>query len=108
MSKPNYRARTGKVDLSTVGGRIIHARKQAGISQEELAELIGTSKRSMQAYEADEVVPYRKLNELSEILNVTKAWILHGDAAEQPVGDVAKVLGEIRDLLQEQLKMMKS
>ena len=71
-----------KVSEETIGHRLVAARRELGIKQVELAELIHVSERTMQAYEADEVAPYRKLRELSEVLNVSMSWILHGDKAE--------------------------
>lgn len=65
-----------------IGERIAQARKElGGMRQEELADLIHVSVRSMQAYESGEVIPYRKLDELERILGRDKAWILHGDEA---------------------------
>lgn len=62
-----------------VGERIVSARKEMGLTQEELAELAGVSQRSMQAYETGEVIPYRKMREIANVLNVTPSWILHGE-----------------------------
>lgn len=65
-----------------IGLRIIQARQElGGMKQEELADLIGVSTRSMQAYESGEVVPYRKMRDLERILQRPMAWILHGDEA---------------------------
>ncbi len=94
-------------DQSTVGGRIVAARLEAGMKQRELADLIHVSERSMQAYESDEVVPYLKIMELSEMLNKTPAWLLHGEEALQtPQENIKPLLTEIRDLLKKQLDLM--
>ena len=50
------------------------------MSQEELAGLIHVSVRSMSAYEVGDVIPYRWLKALSDVLNKPMAWILHGDS----------------------------
>ena len=71
----------------TVGQRIIAARNELGMRQIDLAELVRVSERSIQAYENDEVVPYRKMDDLSGILGRSVAWLLHGDKAEQVPGD---------------------
>lgn len=64
-----------------IGERIIQARKELGMKQVELAELIHVAERTMQAYESGEVVPWRKLRDLERILDRPIAWFLHGDTA---------------------------
>jgi transcriptional regulator with XRE-family HTH domain len=91
------------MDEGTIGQRLIAARKEMGMKQAEVAELIHVSDRTMHAYESDEVVPFRKLRELSDVLGRPMFWILHGDKAEQTPGDLGPqilvVLQEIRDAL---------
>lgn len=89
------------MDEGTIGQRLIAARKEMGMKQVEVAELIHVSERTMHAYESDEVVPFRKLKELSELLGRPMSWILHGDRAEQTPGDLGPQLGEILVVLQE-------
>lgn len=65
-----------------IGQRIVLARQElGGMKQEELAELVGVSQRSMQAYESGEVIPYRKMRDLERVLQRPMAWLLHGDRA---------------------------
>lgn len=81
-----------KTAAREIGKRIIAARKEfepGPISQQELADLIHVSQRSMQAYEAGEVIPYRKLKDIAAVLNKPAAWILHGERASDPVGELA-------------------
>jgi transcriptional regulator with XRE-family HTH domain len=83
-----------------IGARIVQARKElGGMRQEELADLIHVSVRSMQAYEAGEVVPYRKLKALETVLGKSMAWILHGEDTEPGLRNVDKQLVEVRDTL---------
>jgi transcriptional regulator with XRE-family HTH domain len=70
-----------------IGWRIAHARRESGLTQEQLAELIGVSPRSIQGYEAGTVVPYRRLAQLAEVTNRELAWILEGDVAETSIDD---------------------
>lgn len=80
-----------------IGARVIQARKElGGMRQEELADLLKVSIRSMQAYESGEVVPYRKMKDLERVLGRSMAWILHGDEAMQHRD---RQLDEIRDAL---------
>lgn len=92
-----------------VGQRIVEARKEfptGMISQRELAELVQVSERSMQAYEAGEVIPYRKMKELSEVLNRPISWILHGDDVAQDSGELRPALDSILAVLEEQLAVV--
>ena len=84
-----------------VGQRIIQARKELSMSQVELAELVHVSERSMQAYEAGEVIPYRKLKDLAGVLNRPMPWILHGEAAEESTGELRPTLEKILEVLEE-------
>jgi transcriptional regulator with XRE-family HTH domain len=69
-----------------IGWRIARARKESGLTQEELAALIGVSPRSIQGYEAGKVVPYRRLRRLAEVTSREPGWILEGEhAAKGPV-----------------------
>lgn len=84
----------------TLGERLIAARKEQGMSQQEVADLIHVSSRSMQAYESDDVVPYRYLRELSEVLEKPMGWILHGDEAPEETGELKPILLDILKELQ--------
>lgn len=65
-----------------IGTRITQARlEQGGMSQAELAALLGLSERSIQAYETGEVIPYRQMRDLERVLKKPVAWFLHGEAA---------------------------
>lgn len=63
-----------------IGARIAQARKEhGGMRQEDLANRLGISVRSMQGYEHGEVVPYNRIAELSRILGRPAEWFLHGE-----------------------------
>lgn len=81
--------------MSTIGERLIAARKDQGMSQQEVADLIHVSSRSMQAYESDDVIPYRYLRELSEVLEKPMGWILHGEDAPEDGGELKPILLDI-------------
>ena len=80
-----------------VGARIIAARKELGLTQEELAELAGVHQRSMQAYETGEVIPFRKMREITQVLQVSPTWILHGEE-EETDGEVLELKRQIENL----------
>jgi transcriptional regulator with XRE-family HTH domain len=86
----------------SIGGRIARARKENGLTQEELAALVGVSPRSIQGYEAGKVVPYRRLGRLAEAVNRDVGWMLEGDPRDDAVvvgGDVAeRLLGLVEEV----------
>lgn len=82
-----------------VGRRIKRARLEVGgtgMTQRELADLLQVSERSVAAYEAGEVVPYRFMKELGEYLNVSPVYLLHGDDARE--SELTAILDELRQL----------
>ena len=81
--------------MDTVGERLRLARNEAGMRQIDVAELVGVTERSIQAYENDEVIPYRFVNQMAEIFDRSVAWILHGDEATKTPGDVTPLLEEM-------------
>ena len=84
-SNSRARSRRAQSDYAVeVGRRIVQARKELGLTQEELAELAGVSQRSMQAYETGEVIPYRKMREIAGVVQRSTSWILHGEEGETP------------------------
>lgn len=62
-----------------VGARIVLARKEKALTQVELAELVGVSQRSMQAYENGEVIPYRKMRDIANVLERPVEFLLYGE-----------------------------
>lgn len=67
-----------------VGARIAQARKEAsGMTQEQLAELLNVSKRSVQDYEAGKTIPWRHFKEMGAIFRRPMEWFLHGDDDEE-------------------------
>src|SRR5213082_2917224 len=68
------------VEAGGIGRRIARARKERGLTQEELAARIGVSPRSIQGYEAGSVVPYRRLSQLAAVTNRELGWLLEGEA----------------------------
>jgi transcriptional regulator with XRE-family HTH domain len=88
-----------------VGERIVEARKEMSLRQEELADLVGVSQRTMQAYERGEVLPWRKLRELERVLNRPAQWILHGEESvgtpsSEQYQQILEELRAIRSLLE--------
>lgn len=86
-----------------IGLRIAQGRMEQGrMSQRELADLIGVSERSVQAYEAGEVIPYRYMKVLETALDKPMAWILHGEnGVVAPDESLKAVLKELRAIRRE-------
>jgi DNA-binding XRE family transcriptional regulator len=63
-------------ELVAIGRRIARARAAARLTQQELAEKLGVTRRSVQGYEAGKVAPHRHLDRLASVLNRPKAWFL--------------------------------
>jgi transcriptional regulator with XRE-family HTH domain len=80
----------------TIGRRIAQARREAGLTQEELAGLIGVTTRSVQGYEAGAVTPFRHLRKLEEVTEKPRGWLLYGESGSSSgdavMGDVATTL----------------
>jgi transcriptional regulator with XRE-family HTH domain len=86
-------------DEGSIGWRIARARKERGLTQEELAAAIGVSPRSIQGYEAGKIVPYRRLSQLAEATNRELGWLLEGDAQRE--NGAPEVVERLVSLVQE-------
>lgn len=63
----------------SISNRILNLRKQKGISQEELANIIGVSRQSVSKWESEQSTPdIEKIILMSEFFGVTTDYILKG------------------------------
>ena len=98
-----------------IGERIKQARKEAGLTQEELADLVEVTARTIQAYEAGDIDAYRKLNKLAEVLRRDISWFLHGEddavtsdedklreILREELADVRKAVDQVLALLEQE------
>jgi transcriptional regulator with XRE-family HTH domain len=106
MSADRRNVRQG--DGGAIGGRIARARKESGLTQEELAGRMGVSARSIQGYEAGKVVPYRHLNQLAKITNRELGWILAGDPPPDLNAQVVERLVTLVEEVAEEAKRIRS
>ncbi len=83
-------------EADAIGARIAIARKERGMTQEELASVASFSKRSLQDYEAGVTIPYKHLRELSTLLRKPTDWFLYGDPENQ--ADLQRVQEELADV----------
>ena len=84
-------------EARAIGARIAQARKEAGLTQEELAEMASFSKRSLQDYEGGTTIPYRHLREIGALTRKTPEWFLYGEEQESP--DLTNRLGALEEQL---------
>lgn len=89
-------------DLIEVGRRIASARAAAGLTQQELADRLGVTRRSVQGYESGSVAPYRHLDRLSELLARPVSWFLQDEQVWDEL--LQKALREHRRTLQRDLR----
>lgn len=66
-----------------IGVRIAQAREKAGLTQEELGDIIDMSTRQVQNYEAGDSKPYKKIKEIAAATGVTVEWLLGTEPSEQ-------------------------
>lgn len=71
-------------EAEEIGARIALARKERGMTQEELSSVASFSKRSLQDYEAGVTIPYRHLQEIGSLLDRPVPWFLYGAPKPQP------------------------
>lgn len=82
-----------------IGGRIKLARERAGLRQEDLADLVNVSTRTIQNYEAGDTKQYSALQLIARATAVSVEWLLHGDRDPQP-DEGGSALREVLDRLQ--------
>lgn len=81
-----------------IGARIKRLRKEAGLRQWQLAELIGATQPAIHMYERGVLPEPKRLLELAKIGNTTVEWILTGRHWENGSGEMPRVPREIYDL----------
>lgn len=71
----------GELDRAAISVRLQQTRVEAGLSQAEIADLLGVHWRTVQDWESPKkaVVPFDRLGEWAAIVKVTREWLLHGD-----------------------------
>ena len=93
---PSTRAPQGRKsqaqDDSTLGGRLFGLRSRAGMTQDDLADVLGVSRTQVSKYERDEaMVPDPVIMRAALRFSVTPAWIRYGDTE----GRMTRVIGSV-------------
>lgn len=67
----------------SISKQLIHLRSVKGISQEDLASLMGVTRQAVSKWETDQAIPdSEKIVRLSEIFNVSTDYILKGKESD--------------------------
>lgn len=76
-----------------LGLRIRTARKEKGINQTELANLLGKSLRTVQKYESGEIeVSIAMINEIARVLGTTSTYLIGYQTEQKPISNLADVM----------------
>ena len=80
-------------DYSAIGQRIKTLRKSKGLNQQDLANLLGNSLRTVQKYETGEIeVSIAIVNELAKLLDTTPTFILGYETDREPLRSLADIM----------------
>lgn len=77
--------------------RIKEARNRAGLTQQEMADLLDLTLRGYQNYEVERV-PFRRLGEIARLTGVEESWLLYGGGARAQ-GEMVEAVATMIDLL---------
>lgn len=91
------------VDLSTVGGRIRYKRIQAGLTQEQLAEILFVTPAAVSTYENRDLnIPSKTVMDIAKVLNTTAGYLLEG--VENAISDEEMEILAVFNALKGKLK----
>jgi transcriptional regulator with XRE-family HTH domain len=82
---PSVQDLVAVIEERAIRSRIKQARKEAGLTQEQIAELIGVEDRTYQNYEREDDkgrTPWRMMNAIAAATGKPQEWLLHGDAPD--------------------------
>lgn len=72
-----------ELQKAEITARIRQARKEAGLTQPEMAKLLEVAIRTYQNYE-DDRVPWDLMGRLSDVTGRSLRWLLHGEDDAEP------------------------
>lgn len=64
--------------FNSLGGRLRHARREAGLKQKELADKVGASQQMITKLEGQQVANSKYLLKISQALDVPYEWLMFG------------------------------
>jgi transcriptional regulator with XRE-family HTH domain len=92
---PAGKQETRDINKKEIGARIKKLRKEAGLRQWQLAEMIGATQPAIHMYERGVLPEPRRLLELARIGNTTVEWILTGRHWENGSEEMHRVSEEV-------------
>ena len=103
---PEWRGNmTKKIDTSTIGGRIKKRRNNLGLSQEDLAEKLFTSKQMISSYENNKTeLKVQIVKELAVALDITTSFLINGTVAVEYEEETAELVSLFNSLHKEEIR----
>ena len=90
-----------KINENTIGYRIRTLRKQKGYNQQQLADILNKSLRTIQKYETGEIeISLSMINELAKVLGTTSTYLLGYDikTEQNALNCMADIMGFLFEL----------
>lgn len=88
-TKNTYQNHPMNAHADTLADRLRAARKEAGLTQEELAEAAHTTQSVIQKIENGHSKRPRRINDIAAVLGVSPGWLLFGAEAEEELDEYA-------------------
>jgi transcriptional regulator with XRE-family HTH domain len=97
-----------EVIMMTLGEKIRSIRKAKGMTQQELAEKLNTTKQTIGKYEKGIVtnLPLFRINELARALSTTPAYLTGWEEDKDYTSNKALLKAEIDDMNEEQVALL--
>ena len=91
------------INQESLGQRIWYLRNKFGISQEELANISGTTVSMIKKYEKDIItqIPYAEIEKMADVLHTSAPYLLYGKAGLFQENPVAEHMSDENTLLAE-------
>ena len=93
------------MDTTTIGGRIKKRRNDLGLSQEDLAEKLFTSKQMISVYENNKTeLKVQIVKELAVALDTTTSFLINGTVAVEYEEETAELVSLFNSLHKEEIR----
>lgn len=83
------------MDADAISRRLREARRESGLTQQQLADLLEVHVRTIENYERGQI-NYRVVGSLAAAVGRRVEWLLHGDQAGEPVPATLEPISELR------------
>lgn len=91
-----------ELERAAISKRLGESRRNAGLTQQQIADLLHVHKRSTEDWESPRkhVVPFDRLGEWAQLTGVSREWLLYGDESTATDDQVAELRREVREVLE--------